>query len=84
MKHKKYNIVSYLNDKKKVINAKIISVSDNSCCVEFLREFGIFMLEDMYILKTKNGKIVCKLENQVTLVKNTRLEKLERIINEKE
>ena len=83
MKHNKYDVVSYINDKKKVIHAKIIEFGDNQSSVDLFKTWGLNIeLEGMYLLKTRKGHKVWKFENDVKLVKNTRLEKLERICND--
>ena len=83
MKHKKYDIVSYINDKKKIIHAKIIDITDNKVSVELLKLWCVNIeIQDVYVLKTKNGHIVCKFEDDVKLVKDTRLEKLKRICDD--
>ena len=79
MKHNKHDIVSYVNDKKKIIHAKIIGFRDS-------QRFNLLGFDvefpEMYFVKTRKGHIVCKYEDDVELVKDTRLEKLKRICND--
>jgi len=81
MIYKKHNILSYKNDRNKIIHAKVIGITNNKDIEDIFLMFGlIYIYQDMYLLKTKNGHYVCKYDSEIIdLIEDNRLEKLIRI-----